>query len=125
MTADDICRALYNARYHYHNEKDLQQGVAQVLTSLGLAFKPEYSLAPRDRVDFFLSDDSGICIECKSDDSSGGTTLAAVTRQLMRYSNSSEIKELILLTTMSKHRNLPETMNGKPLYIVHLLLSFL
>ena len=124
MTADDICRALYNARYHYHNEKDLQQGVAQVLTSLGLAFKPEYSLAPRDRVDFFLSDDSGICIECKSDDSSGGTPLAAVTRQLMRYSNSSEIKELILLTTLSKHRSLPESLNGKPLYIVHLL-SFL
>ena len=125
MTANDVCRALYNARYHYHSEKDLQHGVAQVLSSLELSFKPEYLLGPRDRIDFFLSDDSGIGIECKSDDSSGGTSLAAVTRQLMRYSNYPEIKELVLLTTMSKHKNLPETMNGKPLYIVHLLLSFL
>jgi hypothetical protein len=125
MTADDVCRVLYNAKYHYHSEKELQHGVAQVLTDHGLIFKPEYLLGPRDRIDFFLLDDSGLGIECKSDDSSGGTSLAAVTRQLMRYSNSPEIKGLVLLTTMSKHKNLPEKLNGKPLYIVHLLLSFL
>src|ERR1019366_7460014 len=115
MTANDICRALYNTKYRYHSEKDLQHGVSQVLTALGLIFKPGYYLAPRDCIDFFIPD-LGIGIECKSDDSSGGTSLAAVTRQLMRYFQSDQVKMLILLTTMSKHRSLPETLNGKPLY---------
>lgn len=119
---EDICRALYNARYRYHSEKELQQGVATVLSGLGVAFQPEYSLSRHDRIDFFLG---SLGIECKSDDSRGGTSLAAVTRQLMRYSASPEIKELILLTTMSKHRSLPDSLNGKPLYVIHLLLSFL
>jgi len=125
LKAEDICRALYNTQYHYHSEKELQHGVGQVLSGLGLVFKPEYSLAPRDRIDFLIIDESSIGIECKSDDSKGGTSLASVTRQLMRYVQSPLVSELILLTTMSKHKNLPNSMNGKPLYIVHLLRSFL
>ena len=125
MKTADICLALYNTKYHYHSEKELQHGVGQVLSGLNLVFKPEYSLAPRDRIDFLITDDSGIGIECKSDDSKGGTSLASVTRQLMRYAQSPLVRELVLLTTMSKHKNLPEVMNGKPLYIVHLLRSFL
>lgn len=123
LKSEDICRALYNTQYHYHSEKELQHGVGLVLSGLGLAFKPEYVLAPRDRIDFLLTD--GIGIECKSDDSKGGSSLAAVTRQLMRYMQSPLVSELILLTTMSKHKNLPDLMNGKSLYIVHLLRSFL
>ncbi len=118
----DICTALYNSKYVYHNEKELQHGVGIVLSGMGLGFKPEFPLTPRDRIDFLVGE---LGIECKADDSSGGTSLAAVTRQLMRYSQSAKVKELILLTTMSKHRNLPDSLNGKPLYIVHLLRSFL
>jgi hypothetical protein len=122
MTAEEICKALYHAKYRYHNEKELQRGVFELLTGLGLEFQPEVVLNPRDRIDFLVGT---IGIECKSDDSSGGTSLASVTRQLMRYAYCPEVTELILLTTMSKHRNLPNEMNGKPLYVVHLLLSFL
>lgn len=122
FTAESICRALYNAKYHYHNEKELQRGVGMMLTSLNLEFEPEFPLTKRDRIDFLIGD---LGIECKADDSSGGTSLAAVTRQLLRYAQSDQVKELILLTTMSKHKNLPDSLNGKPLYIVHLLLSFL
>ena len=121
---EEICNSLYHTQYHFHNEKELQQGVAKVLSSLGLNFSPEYYLGKRDRIDFMLLD-LGIGLECKSDDSSGGTSLSAVTRQLMRYSQSSEIKSLILLTSMSKHKNLPLTLNDKPIYVVHLLHSFL
>jgi hypothetical protein len=122
MISEDICRALYNAKYHYHNEKELQRGVGMVLDSLGVEFEPEFPLTKRDRIDFLVGE---LGIECKADDSSGGTSLAAVTRQLLRYAQSDKVKELVLLTTMSKHKNLPETLNNKPLYIVHLLLSFL
>ena len=121
MTSSDICKALYKAKYHYKHEKDLQEGVKLLLTNIGLNFIPEFSLTSRDRIDFLVGD---IGIECKSDDSSGGTSLASVTRQLYRYAQSDSICALILLTTMSKHRNLPETINNKPLYVVHLL-SFL
>ena len=123
MLTHKVCEALYNSQYHYRNEKDLQQGVFLVLTGLGLTFTPEYRITPRDRIDFIT--DTGIGIECKSDDSSGGTTLASVTRQLMQYALSPMVTELILITTMSKHRDLPEIMNDKPLFIVHLLRSFL
>jgi hypothetical protein len=122
MKPEDLCRSLYNAKYHYKNEKELQRGVGIVLSELGLEFEPEFPLTKRDRIDFLTEE---IGIECKADDSNGGTSLAAVTRQLMRYAQSDRVKELILLTTMSKHKNLPESLNGKPLFIVHLLLSFL
>jgi hypothetical protein len=117
-----ICRALYSTKFRYHNEKELQRGVSLVLDGLGLSYKPEFPMTPRDRIDFLVGE---VGIECKSDDSKGGTSLAAVTRQLFRYSQSPLVKELILLTTMSKHKNLPEMMNEKPVYVVHLLLSFL
>jgi len=122
LTANDLCRELYSTRFRYHSEKELQRGVSLVLDSLGIPYKPEFPMTPRDRIDFLVGD---IGIECKSDDSKGGTSLAAVTRQLFRYAQSPLVKELILITTLSKHKNLPKTMNDKPLYIVHLLLSFL
>lgn len=122
MLSETICRALYNTRFHYHNEKELQKGVSLVLDGLGVSYTPEFLMSPRDRIDFLVGN---IGIECKSDDSTGGTSLSAVTRQLHRYSQSPLVKELILLTTMSKHKNLPEMMNEKPVYVVHLLLSFL
>lgn len=122
MTASEICRVLYNTKFRYHNEKELQRGVGLVLTDLGLSYESEFPMSPRDRIDFLVGD---IGIECKSDDSKGGTSQAAVIRQLFRYAESPLIKELILITTLSKHKNLPKTMNDKPLYIVHLLLSFL
>jgi hypothetical protein len=114
MTANDVCRALYNARYHYHSEKDLQHGVAQVLSSLELSFKPEYLLGPRDRIDFFLSDDSGIGIECKV-----GGTLNALVRQLGRYASTGKVKELIVLTTRSTHQQgIPFQIHGVPVFVV-------
>ena len=122
LTAHEICKALYSTRFRYHNEKELQRGVSLVLDDLKLSYPPEFLMSPRDRIDFLVGD---IGIECKSDDSKGGTSPSAVTRQLFRYAQSPLIKELILLTTMSKHKNLPETINEKPVYVVHLLLSFL
>lgn len=119
---EKLCKALYYAQYRYHSEKELQQGVQIILGGMDLPFKAEYQLAPRDRIDFLVGD---IGIECKSDDSKGGTSLASVTRQLMRYAQSPEVSHLILLTTMSKHKALPDSMNGKSLSVVHLLLSFL
>lgn len=81
MTTEDICRALYNAKYRYHNEKELQQGVSQLLDGLGLEYEPEVPMGPRNRIDFLVS--TGLGIECKSDDSAGGTSLASDFRRYL------------------------------------------
>lgn len=116
MSADAIARAIYNARFRFASERDLQQGIGQVLTKLGVEWKPEVVLTPKDRIDFVVG---GIGIETKVDGS-----LASVTRQLWRYAHLPEISELILVTTRAKHRTQPNEMNGKPLLVVHLISFF-
>ncbi len=117
MTAKEIANALYNRRFHFSNEKDLQRGIAQALTDLKLDFRPEVSLTKQDRIDFLIGD---IGIEVKVD-----SPQSLVTRQLWRYAQCSEVQFLILVTTRSKHLNLPAEINGKPVYLVYLLNSFL
>lgn len=123
MNAEEIAKAVYQTRFRYSNEKELQHGIGALLTSLGLRFQPEVSLSPGNRIDFLV--EPGIGIEVKTHDSTGGVSLSSVTRQLFRYCEHTDIKELILVTTLSKHRRQPDEMGGKPLYVVYLLTSFL
>jgi len=119
MTAEELAEKLVFFRFRYKDEKELQAGVAQCLTKLKVPFTPEYPLNEKDRVDFFIKS-GGIGIECKTNDSRGGAGLAAVTRQLWRYAKNDEVKAIVLITTRSKHRDLPKEILGKPLYVVYL-----
>jgi hypothetical protein len=119
VNAIELAKALVAFRFRYNNEKELQAGVFQALTALDVPFVPEYSLNPQDRVDFFIPAD-GVGLEIKTNDSRGGSGLSAVTRQLWRYAKSDEIKALVLVTTRSKHRDLPTEILGKPLLVVYL-----
>jgi hypothetical protein len=119
MTANELASALCSFRFRYKDEKELQAGVAECLTALELPFTNEYPLNPQDRIDFFVAL-GGIGIEVKTNDSKGGAGLAAVTRQLWRYAKSDDIKEIILITTRSKHRDLPEKILDKPVFVVYL-----
>jgi hypothetical protein len=110
MTAETICRALHNSHYNYQNEKDLQHGVSLVLTKLGTPFEPEYIITPKDRIDFLVGD---IGIECKVDG-----TLNQLIRQLGRYAATGQVKELIVLSTRSMHRKVPNEIHGVPIFIV-------
>lgn len=112
MTVDDICRVLCNARYHYHSEKGLQQGVNQLLSELGVNFRPEYSLSPRNRIDFLI-ETLGIGIECKVDG-----TLNALLRQISRYAATGKISDLIVLTTRSIHQRIPTQLHGVSVFVV-------
>ena len=122
MTSKELCQILYNTKFSFHDEKGLQRGVGLVLDRLGLEYRAEFPLTKKDRIDFLVGE---FGIECKTSDSSGGTSLSSVTRQIHRYCQSDSIKEIILLTTLSKHRALPESMNNKPIYVVHLMMSVL
>lgn len=119
MNAVELAEALVSFRFSYKDEKELQAGVAQCLTKLEIPFVAEYPLNPKDRIDFFTAPD-GIGIEVKTNDSRGGAGLAAVTRQLWRYAKNDEIKAIVLITTRAKHRDLPNEILSKPLFVVYL-----
>ena len=119
MNHIELAKALVGFRFRFNNEKELQAGVFQALTALQVPFEPEKQLNPQDRIDFFVTAD-GVGIEIKTNDSKGGAGLAAVTRQLWRYAKCEEIKALVLVTTRSKHRDLPAEILGKPVLVVYL-----
>ncbi len=112
-TAEIIAETLHRHQFRYKNEKELQAGIAIVLSSLGIKFQREITLGPKDKIDFLVK--NGIGIEVKTNGA-----LAAVTRQLWRYADYKEIQTLVLVTTRYLHRNLPFEMKGKPLVVVYL-----
>jgi hypothetical protein len=109
-----LCQKLSATKFVFSNEIELHLGIAQLLDSLGVHYQTEVSMTPEDRIDFFLEGKIGI--EVKVD----GST-PAVTRQLWRYAQQETIDEIILITTRSKHRTIVGPINGKAVYIVHLL----
>jgi hypothetical protein len=119
MTSAELARALQGYAFHFTDEKQLQAGIAQALADLKVEFLAEVSLTPGDRLDFLLPAD-GIGIEVKTNDSKGGAALSSVTRQLWRYAKLDAVKELVLVTTRSKHRDLPPDILGKPVHVVYI-----
>jgi hypothetical protein len=109
-----LAETLAQRRFSYTCEKDLQEGLEQVLRSLDFDFEREYMLTPRDKVDFFLKKE-GIGVELKV---KGSKT--DVMRQLMRYATNDQVKSLVLVTTVAKHRGIPLEMQGKPIRIQYL-----
>jgi hypothetical protein len=114
-----IADAIWQQKFRFSNEWELQRGIATVLTGLGLEFKAEVKLGAKDRIDFLVVSQK-VGIEVKVDGS-----LAAVTRQLWRYADHPDISCFILVTTRSAHQRLPMEMKGKPILVVYLLNSLL
>jgi hypothetical protein len=102
------------AQYHFAaaSEAELHQAVAQALRESAVPFEPEWPLSARDRIDFYCRE-SLLGIECKIDGSP-----SQVMRQLLRYAESGAIQALVLVTTRNKHRAIPQTLGGKPVYVV-------
>lgn len=93
-------------------EDAMQRGVAEVLDQAGISFEREHRLGPRDRIDFFLTDDQ-VGIECKI-----GGSLAEVTRQLQRYALTGQVRELVLLTSRSLHWSAPASLSDVDIHVV-------
>lgn len=81
--------------YTFRDEADLQRLVGRALEAEHICFAREAWLNAEDRVDFMAT---GLGIECKTHDS-----VPKVLRQLLRYEKSDDIRELLLLTSLSKH----------------------
>lgn len=112
MTPDQIARLLAGYRYHFTNERELQDGIERVLRDLrqeylGWDYQREYQLSAHDRPDFWLPE-SSIAIEVKV----GGTT-SEVLRQLHRYAQHAHVAGLVLVSSRARHI-IPEQINGVP-----------
>lgn len=114
VSAKLIATAIAAHEIAHTSEEELQDGIAQILQSLGVEFSRETILdgAGRDRIDFLAG---GIGIEVKI---KGG--LSDLTRQLFRYTRSPRIDELLVVSTRAALRRLPEKINGKRVGVVYL-----
>lgn len=107
----DVVSILRRSRFRFSNEADLQAGIAEALTRADVAFEREVRLSTRDRVDFLVG--PSLALEIKVDGAP-----SAVLRQLMRYAMCPRIGRIVLATTRSQHRQLPGSVNDKPLDVV-------
>ena len=111
MESDALAATLRGRRFRYDSEADLQAGIAIVLEELELPFQKEHRLDGKSRIDFLV--DGGTGIEVKV-----GGSLTALTRQVHRYVQHSEITSLIIVTTKSAHRNMPIKIDWKYIEVV-------
>jgi hypothetical protein len=104
--------SLRRARFRFDNEQELQAGIYQWLAPVW-PVQREVELNANDRIDLLVG---AVGIEVKVNGSR-----AAVIRQLHRYAQHPRISALILVTNRTRHA-VPETINGKPVRVVSLVL---
>jgi hypothetical protein len=107
----DIVKAISAARYSWANEKQLQDGIEQVLLGR-FPFTREHRLSSADVIDFLVGT-VGVEVKIKG-------SVTAVRAQLERYAEHACIDFLLLVTTRTQLRRLPDTVNGKPLRVLAL-----
>lgn len=113
MTAQEIAKLFYSTAFRFCDELTLQCGIERLLTLHQVGHTREVILSPKDRIDFMVD---RIGIEVKVD-----SPLTSVQRQLWRYAEHECIDSLILVTTRSAHKQLPNELLNKPLLVVHIL----
>ena len=105
-----LISTIKNSSFRFRNEKEFQTGIEQILNYHKIPYKREYYLGS-DPIDFYLPCYK-IGMECKI---KGAET--EVLSQLWRYSERSDIDELLLVAT--QNYNMPQTLfENKKLTIV-------
>lgn len=114
IDAESIAALLVAFRFRGRAEADVQEAIAQIL---GDAFadqvQREVELGKENRIDFIVGK---VGIEVKV----GGSSID-VYRQVQRYASRPEIDSVIIASTKAAVlSDLPSTVGGKPLYLLHL-----
>lgn len=104
-------------RFPLSSETRLQESLEKQFLAGGLEFKREHRFSPEDRVDFFETT-AGIAIEVKI--KSGPS---ALYRQMERYSKHAVVNQLLLITNVQTA--FPDSLNGKPVFILNLARAWL
>lgn len=87
-------------------EFEIHRAIATALDAAGIAYKHEYKLGPRCRIDFLT--ESGIGIEVKK----GKPYSVAVEKQLERYARFDQVTGIILV--IERYQDVPREVAGKP-----------
>jgi len=103
-TIDDVADAIRGGQpYQFTAEKELQDGIERVLVAVfGDEVHRECRIGNAGRliIDFLVG---GVGVEVKVKGSP-----ESVARQLVKYSNSPMVSELLLVSTVGRHINVPE-----------------
>jgi hypothetical protein len=119
----NLCKLIKQSSFTYGTEeRKLQDAIETLLKDKSVDFVREYAFDSHNRIDFLVGGMIGIEVKIKG-------AVNAVDSQLTRYAHFGEVAALILVTTKSEHKMLPQAIDvnqdgvivPKPLYIVHLL----
>lgn len=116
MTIDDLLRALRRQRFRLGTEAIFQEDAERFFRDRGIQFKREHVLGPGERVDFLLF--GKIAVELKV-----RCSPRIIMRQLQRYAAHDTVKSIILISASAV--SMPDSMNGKPVYVVNLGAGYL
>jgi hypothetical protein len=114
---DLVAGVLTTHRFRYSDERELQDGIEQVLGQRDrLAFYREFNLDARNRIDFYFpAHEVGLEVKIQG-------SAAMVLKQLERYAKFSQIDGLVLVTGRVQSGLFgAREIQGKPLRVVQLL----
>lgn len=122
--AEPYLAVLRAASFSVADEAQLQRQVAAVFDRARIDYQRERVMGfdKRDRLDFWLP------LVSRAGDFAGGVALElkvgqdakAILRQLLRYAERVEVRELIIASTHHSALRLPETVGGKLLHSIQL-----
>lgn len=122
QTIEQLQRLFTSLRFPLEDEKELQKAIADNLTRFGFSFTREQRLnseheVNKNIIDFLVKPSIGIEVKI------GNASKMNIFKQVERYCSFDAIQSIILLT--NKSMALPESINGKPTYIINLSQSWL
>ena len=106
-----VCAALTSHIFRFSSERDLQDGIEQVLNRLSVANKREARLTNEERVDFLVN---RVAVEVKTKGNR-----VSVMRQLSRYAECPDV-DAIVLVTAKQTLGCPSSIGGKPITVVRI-----
>lgn len=108
-----VRRALLSSAFRFSNEADIQDGVEALLRRAGIAFERERVIGAFGRIDFLTAGGTGIEVKYF------GCSVSNLTRQIYRYTESDEVRALLVVSPRTAHDGISRTLNGKTVSFVH------
>jgi len=109
---NQVGMSLSKRRLNLSDEKLLQNDIASAFDHSSIVYEREVKIKDKSIVDFMIGT---LAIEVKI---RGNGSAMSIYRQIERYCDSDQVEAILLLT--SKTMTLPETINGKAVYVLSL-----
>ena len=113
-----ILSMLEHCRFRFNDERDLQDGIAQAMSTAGVEFEREKILGPQDRPDFLIAGSIAMEIKIKG-------SIAEALRQIDRYTGHQAVAAVLLVGTPGWLNRVPPEIRGKPVFSLRLTGSLL